>query len=162
MVVMGRIHTPYGIRGWVNIFPDTEILDSLLDYPTWWINTQDAWRELELEVAKVHGDHLVAKLKGIDDRDQAFQLKGRQIAVPRSQLPEPEAGEYYWSDLVGMAVNNLQQIDFGRVDEVFATGANDVLVVKGDRERLIPFVDQVVQTVDPQNRRIVVDWDADF
>lgn len=162
LVVMGRIAVPYGVRGWINVLPDTEMLDGLFDYPVWWVNMEGGWQEFPVEDAKVHGDHLVAKLEGIADRDQAFRLKGKQIAVPREQLPEPEEDEYYWSDLVGLEVVNVRHEKLGRVAEVFATGANDVMVVKGERERLIPFIEQVVLEVDPAQKRITVDWDADF
>jgi 16S rRNA processing protein RimM len=162
LVVMGRVTVPYGLKGWVNVQPDTELLDGLFDYGGWWIQTEAGWREFVLEVAKVQGDHLIAKLEGVSDRDQAFKLKGRQIAVPRELLPEPEDDEYYWSDLVGLKVENTQQVQFGEITELFATGANDVMVVKGDRERLIPFIDQVVLEVDIPGKRMLVDWDAEF
>jgi len=162
LVVMGRIAVPYGVRGWVNVNPDTELLDGLFDYPVWWIQTEAGWRGFCVEEAKVHGDHLVAKLESVEDRDQAFKLKGKPVAVPRDELPEPEEDEYYWSDLVGLEVENLQHVTLGTIAELFATGANDVIVVKGDRERLVPFIDQVVLEVDLAAKRMVVDWDADF
>jgi 16S rRNA processing protein RimM len=162
MVVMGRIAAPYGVLGWVNVLPDTELLDGLFDYPAWWVQVDGDWREFQVEEAKVHGDHLVAKLQGIADRDVALRHRGRLIAVPRGQLPEPEEGEYYWSDLIGLAVRNMQGIELGRVKELFETGANDVLVVEGERERLIPYIDQVVLEVDVAGKRMVVDWDAEF
>ena len=159
---MGRIAVPYGLRGWVNVNPDTEVLDGLFDYPVWWEQTEAGWREFAVEDAKVHGDHLVAKLEGVSDRDQAFRLKGKTVAVPREELPEPDDDEYYWSDLVGLEVENLQQVKFGKIVELFATGANDVIVVKGECERLLPFIDQVVLEVDLAGKRMVVDWDAEF
>lgn len=159
---MGRIAVPYGVRGWVNVNPDTELLDGLFDYPAWWVKTEAGWRAFSVEDAKVHGDHLVAKFEGIEDRDQAFRLKGKPVAVPREELPEPEEDEYYWSDLVGMKVENLQHVKLGTIAELFATGANDVIVVKGDRERLIPFIDQVVLEVDLAGKHMLVDWDAEF
>lgn len=162
LVVMGRVTVPYGVRGWVNVQPDTEMLDGLFDYPIWWIQADGVWREFSVEEAKVHGDHLVARLEGVLDRDQAFRLKGKPIAVPREQLPEPDEDEYYWSDLIGLEVENLQQLNLGRITDVFATGANDVMVVNGERERLIPYIAQVVQQVDIDAKRMIVDWDADF
>ena len=159
---MGRIAVPYGLKGWVNVNPDTEMPDGLFDYPVWWVQLESGWREFDVIDAKVQGDHLVAKLDGIDDRDQAFSLKGKLLGVPREELPPAEDDEYYWSDLVGLAVENLQQVEFGTISEVFATGANDVLVVKGERERLLPFIDQVVLEVDLANKRMLVDWDAEF
>lgn len=159
---MGRVAAPYGVHGWINVLPDTEYLDGLFDYPKWWVNTGSGWREFAVEDAKVHGDHLVAKLQGIADRDQAFLLKGKQIGVPRIELPPAEDGEYYWSDLIGLSVNNLEKICLGQVKEVFATGANDVLVVQGEQETLIPFIEKVVLDVNLAGKCITVDWDADF
>ncbi|MEZ0232698.1 MAG: ribosome maturation factor RimM [Methylophilaceae bacterium] len=162
MVVMGRIVAPYGIYGWLKIQPDTEILDGLLDYQFWWLGRGDQWQKFSLETAKVHGQTLLVKLDGVNDRDAAFAFKGKQIAVPREELPAPEDNEYYWSDLIGLKVTNQQQVEFGLITDVFETGANDVLVVKSDQERLIPFIDQVVLEVDIQAKTMLVDWDADF
>jgi len=162
MVVMGRIVAPYGVQGWVKIQPFTETLDSLFDYEHWWINEAAGWREGEVEEARVHGKVLVAKFSGCDGREAALALRGKDIAVSRDELPPAGDGEYYWSDLIGLNVRNLQQENLGQVKEVFATGANDVLVVQSDRERLIPFTSQVVQEVDLTTGLILVDWDADF
>jgi 16S rRNA processing protein RimM len=164
---MGRIVAPYGVKGWIKIIPDTETLDGLFDYETWWIGKDDHWQELQVESAKVHGDVLVAKLEGIEERDGAFACKGKLVAVPRASLPEPDEGEYYWSDLIGLTVKNQQDIVLGTISEVFETGANDVMVVQyedatGKRERLVPFIAQVVLEVDLQNRTMQVDWDEDF
>lgn len=164
---MGRIVAPYGVYGWLKVLPDTEVLDGLFDYDAWWIGKQDDWREVVVEQAKIHNDVLVVKLAGVDDRDQAFACKGLQVAVPRDALPVPDENEYYWSDLIGLAVKNQQDVDFGYVTDVFETGANDVLVVKmgkenGNIERLIPFIDQVVIAVDVVAKTMLVDWDADF
>jgi len=167
MVVMGRIVAPYGVLGWLKVLPDTEAIDGLFDYPTWWIGKDDQWREMQVQDAKIHNDVLVVKLKGVDDRDAAFACKGKQVAVPRESLPEPEENEYYWSDLIGLAVKNKQGDDFGQIVDVLETGANDVLVVntgkeRGNVERLLPFIDQVVLEVDLNAKSMLVDWDADF
>jgi 16S rRNA processing protein RimM len=183
LVVMGRVVAPYGVFGWLKVVPDTEALDGLFDYDTWWLGMGNDWREMVVETAKIHNDVLVVKLEGIDDRDAAFACKGKQIAVPRDALPEPEVNEYYWSDLIGVRVKNKQDIDFGLITEVFETGANDVLVVKPEvassevvksavvdkdaakekpLERLIPFIDSVVLEVDLATKTMLVDWDADF
>lgn len=168
MVIMGRVVAPYGIFGWLKIQPDTETLDSLFDYPDWWLGRDGQWQKFEVEHAKIHGNTLLVKLDGVSDRDAAFKLKGKQVAVPREQLPEPDADEYYWSDLIGLQVTNQQQVALGEVVDVFETGANDVLVVKqkpggeGERERLIPFIAQVVLEVDTAGKTMLVDWDAEF
>lgn len=175
MVVMGRVVAPYGVFGWLKVVPDTEAFDGLFDYDSWWLGKGNDWRELLVETAKIHNDVLVVKLKGIDDRDAAMACKGKQIAVPRSQLPEPEDDAYYWSDLIGLRVTNKQAVEFGRIVEVFETGANDVIVVQADtsaidgdasktkaQERLLPFVADVILEVDLPNQTMLVDWDADF
>jgi 16S rRNA processing protein RimM len=179
MVVMGRVVAPYGVFGWLKIVPDTEAFDGLFDYETWWLGKGDDWREMVVETAKTHNDVLVVKLKGIDDRDAALACKGKQIAVPREQLPEAEEDEYYWSDLIGIRVKNKQDVDFGLIVDVFETGANDVIAVRADavrqdvgadkavanekpQERLLPFIDAVVLEVDIAAKTMLVDWDADF
>ena len=167
MVVMGRIVAPYGVFGWLKVVPDTEAFDGLFDYDTWWLGKGDDWREYQVETAKVHNDVLVVKLVGIDDRDAAFACKGKQVAVPREQLPEPGDNEYYWSDLIGLNVKNQQGVDFGSIIDVFETGANDVLVVKKDdapknEEKLLPFIAAVVLEVDLEAKTMLVDWDEEF
>ena len=162
LVVMGRVVAPYGVFGWLKIVPDTEEFDSLLDYKTWWIGKDSDWRELAVKEAKIHNDVLVVKLQGIEDRDAAVACKGKQIAVPRASLPKLKSEEYYWSDLIGLAVKNLQHVDFGKITDVFATGANDVIVATGDKERLIPYIAQVILEVDLEAKTILVDWDAEF
>ena len=162
MVIMGHVSAPFGVRGWVKIRPYTEMLDSLLDYPVWWLGKGDAWREYSVLEADVHGKGLIARLEGCNGRDSAEALKGNQIALPREQLPDVEDNEYYWSDLIGLNVVNLQGVDLGKVSELLETGTNDVLVVKGERERLIPFVDHFILDVDLVKGSVRVDWDADF
>jgi len=164
LVVMGRVVAPYGVLGWLKIHPDTETLDSLLDYETWSIGKDDNWRELKVESAKIHNDVIIVKLQSIDDRDAAFACKGKQIAVPRASLPKLEGEEYYWSDLIGLDVKNQQNVDFGKITDVFATGANDVIIAKSDggQERLIPYIAQVILEVDLEAKTMLVDWDEDF
>ena len=91
---MGRIVAPYGVLGWVKVLPDTEVLDGLKAYKNWWIGKADHWQEYQLKKLKIHNDVLVVKLDGVDDRDAAFSLKGKQIAVPKSELPETEPDEF--------------------------------------------------------------------
>jgi 16S rRNA processing protein RimM len=162
LVIMGRIVAPYGVKGWVKVLPDTEALDGLLDYQTWQIGKDDDWKSIELKSGKLHNDVLVVKLEGINDRDAAFACKGLQVAVPRDLLPELDDSEYYWSDLIGLAVKNQQGVEFGQIVDVFETGANDVIVVKGEIERLIPFAEQTIIEVDIKQQTMLVDWDKDY
>ena len=164
LVIMGRIVAPYGVFGWLKVLPETEALDGLLDYKTWWVGKDNDWRELKVEEAKIHNDVLVVKLQGITERDGALACKGKQVAVPRALLPKLKGDEYYWSDLIGLNVKNLQEVDFGKIIDVFATGANDVIATKSEAgiERLIPYIDGTILEVNMVAKTMLVDWDADF
>ena len=164
MVIMGRIAAAHGIRGLVKIQPFTEYLDSLLDYRTWWIGHEHGpWREVKVEQCEVHSKTLVAQLPDCPDRTAAEKLKGLLIAVPRSSLPTQDEGEYYWSDLIGLAVMNEAGVPLGTVKNLLETGANEVLSVQGDSgEILIPFVASAIKQVDLKSRTILVDWSAEY
>lgn len=163
---MGRINAPFGVKGWVKIQPFTETLDALLDYPDWQIGKGSQWRDIKVEEAALHGDFIVAKLAGCNDRDAAFALRGQEIAVDREALPDAEEGEYYWEDLIGLTVVNREGVELGRVSKLLETGAHDVLVITGEKEAgkeiLIPFVAVYVLNVDLAQRRIEVDWGLDY
>jgi len=162
MVVMGRIAGAFGIKGWVKVQTFTQSIDGLLAYPTWWLSEGSTWRENKVEEAAVHGRSVIAKLSGVDDRDAAAQLRGTEVAIPRAALPANAGGEYYWSDLIGLQVTNLQGVHLGRVAQLLETAAQQVLLIEGERERLIPFLESVVVSVDVAGGSLVVDWDADF
>jgi 16S rRNA processing protein RimM len=162
LVAMGRVLAPYGVKGWVKIQPFTQRPESLIDYPEWRLQKGDVSQARTVEAAKVHSNAVVAKLQGVDDRDQAAMLCGMQVAVSRGEFPDPGPGEYYWADLIGLTVLNEAGVTLGHVTEVLETGANDVLVVGGERERLLPFIGPVIRQVDVAGGRIVVDWDADY
>lgn len=160
---MGRVSGAWGVRGWLRVRSDCEPAEQLLGYSTWRLKTADGWSSHALEAGRTHGGGLVVKLAEIDDRERARALAGADIAVERSAMPALEEGEYYWADLIGLAVETRDGRALGRVSGLMATGANDVLVVDGDRERLVPFIDgQVVLEVDLRARRIEVDWDPEF
>lgn len=170
MVVMGHIMGPFGISGWVKIYPYTEYTDGLLEYSSWWLSKENGeWQEVQVVTIHINGNTLNAKLKEYTDRTQALRLKGMQIAVPRSQLPVlPEDGDlgYYWSDLIGAEVVNLKDEKLGKVAGLLETGANDVLRIqhagKEEKEILIPFIEQVIIKVDLKLSRIIVDWGTDY
>lgn len=159
---MGRVLGPFGVRGWVKLKTFTENLENLAGYPTWWVTVAGNEKPMRLEDVEIHSSHMVAKLAGVDDRDQAFALRGAEVSIPREALPPAEEGEFYWADLVGLDVVNLQGEHLGQVIDLLETGANDVLVVKGDRERLLPYVDAIVLEVNLAESKIRVDWGLDY
>ena len=140
----------------------TEPREAILDYPQWFLRQQGDWRVADVTAGRRHGKTIVAGFADVTDRDAAAALIGSDIAVERDEMPDPGDGRYYWSDLEGMRVVHRDGTDLGRVRRLMATGANDVLVVAGERERLIPFVaEQVVLDVDLAAGVIRVDWEWD-
>lgn len=162
-VVIGKVTGLYGVKGWVKLMSWTDPREDILDYRAWQLKLDGAWREWVVAEGRPQGKTIIARLQGMEDRDQAARLIGAEIAVQRDQLPPLKPGEYYWADLIGMKVQAADGRSFGEVEAMMETGANDVLVVQGDRQRLIPFIPgQVVREVDMDQGLIQVDWDPDF
>lgn len=162
-VVVGRISGLYGVRGWCKIYSWTEPRENILKYSPWYIKQGGEWQEHKLAGGKRHGKGVVAQLKDCDDRDTAAGFVNAMIAVKREQLPPAEEGEFYWSDLIGLVVKTTEGIELGKVKQMMPTGSNDVLVVDGDRERLIPFIQEdIIKKVDLDAAVIEVDWDPEF
>ncbi|HSP00179.1 MAG TPA: ribosome maturation factor RimM [Thioalkalivibrio sp.] len=162
-IVLGRVTGLYGVQGWVKVFSDTRPREAITRYDPLMLGHEGNWREAPVDGAKAHGKGVIIKFQGCDDRDAAAALMGQEIAVWRDQLPPLPDGEYYWADLVGLQVINEEGVQLGTVDSLFETGANDVIVVKGERERLIPYVSgDVVRKVDLAAGTLTVDWDPDF
>ncbi len=163
-VTLGRISAAHGIQGWVRVHSDTDPRENIIAYSPWCLIRGGQHRTWKVNAGRVQGKAVVAKLAGCNDRDSAEALVGAEIAIPRSRLPAiTEPGEYYWTDLVGLTVHSVCGVELGRVERLFETGSNDVMVVQGDRERLIPYIwQQVVRVVDLDAGVMQVDWDPDF
>lgn len=159
----GKISGVFGIKGWVKVFSYTEPKENILAYSPWLVRKDNSVREFKVVQGKAQGKAIVAHLQGIDDRDAAAALQGAEIEILYSQLPQAGQGSYYWADLVGLKVVTMEGAALGVVDHLLETGANDVLVVIGERERLIPFLQpQTVTRVDLEAGLLVVDWDPEF
>ncbi|HYG06097.1 MAG TPA: ribosome maturation factor RimM [Stenotrophomonas sp.] len=163
-ILLGRVVGAFGIRGEAKIESWTEPRLSIFRYQPWILRAPNGEeRELSGARGRESGKHLIATLPDVADRDLVEAMRGTEIYVARSALPPPKPDEYYWVDLEGLAVRNLEGVELGTVSHLFSTGANDVLAVRGDRERLIPFVlPDFVHSVDFEANLIVVDWDPDF
>jgi 16S rRNA processing protein RimM len=161
-VRLGRICGVFGVQGWVKVFSETRPREAIVNYSPWFVKIGETWREIEVEAGRAQGQGVVVKLAGIDDRDHAAGLLGAAIAVKPEQLPPLKRGEYYWAQLVGLEVINLQGARLGKVIGLFETGANDVIVVRGGRERWLPATPAVIRDVDLPAGVLRVDWDADF
>jgi len=163
LVKVGRISGVYGVKGWVKIFSYTTPRENILSYSPWLLCVEGDWHSIKVIEGRRHGKGVVAHLDGYEDTDSIRSIMDAEIAVYRYQLPATSAGEYYWSDLIGLKVVTVDGVELGKVDHLMGTGANDVLVVKNDRERLIPFVlDEIVIGIDTQKGILKVNWDPDF
>jgi 16S rRNA processing protein RimM len=161
VVSLGYISGVHGVRGEVKVHSWTRPRAAIFDYQPWLLGEDR--KRVAIEAGRVQGRTLVASLPGVTSRDTARSLVDSEIAVFREQLPATGDGEYYWADLVGLEVITVTGEPLGTVQRLMETGANDVLVVVGERERLIPYVrDRYVVAVDLDGRRLVVDWDPDF
>jgi len=162
LVCVGHILGAQGIKGWVRVFSNTSPRDNIVKYSPWIIEQGDELNAVSIS-GRSQGKNIVAQLDGCDNRSAAEALTGCRILIDPAQLPRLQAGEYYWSDLIGLQVESLQGEPLGTVASMLETGADDVLVVSGERERLIPFViGDIVQEVDLERQRMVVDWLPDY
>jgi 16S rRNA processing protein RimM len=163
-VPLGKISGVLGLQGWIKVFSDTDPREGIVSYTEWTLLKGEQTVGVATVLSgKRHGKGVVVKLKGVDDRTAAELLIGHTIAVARDVLPTLNDDEYYWSDLIGIEVETVEGVVLGVIKSLFATGANDVIVVSGDRERLVPWIrGQVVKSIDLKTRRMQVDWDPDF
>ena len=161
-LLLGQINGVFGVKGWVKVFDYSRDRGGILDYPRWLLDQEGGWKEVAVLTGQRHGKGVIAHLENCTGRDEAMTLVGMKIAVWSSWLPPASEGEFYWYQLRGLTVINLEGEVLGKVDHLMETGANDVLVVKSDRDRLIPYVPNTVHEVDLEHCRILVDWDTQF
>ena len=172
MIVLGRLVAPYGVRGWFKLHAFAGDPAAWCAMPQWWLAADPeqeagAWQAYRLEQVREHGKGLIAKLVGVDDRTAAEALQGSYVGAPREAMPATDDDEFYWDDLVGLAVVNAKGESLGRVSSVISAAASDVLVVhegegEQQQERLLPFVGSVVLDVNVSAGEIRVDWERDW
>jgi len=161
-VCVGHILGAQGIKGEVRVFSNTEPRENIVSYSPWLIGINGQMQKIAVK-GRLQGKNVIAELAGFEDRDQVTAIIGCKIYILPKQLPVLESGEYYWSDLIGIEVYSLQAEALGTIDSMMETGASDVMVLKGDKERLIPFViDDIVREIDLVNAKMIVDWHPDY
>jgi 16S rRNA processing protein RimM len=173
-VEVARIADAWGIKGWFKVLPHSASPEALFSSKRWYLlpaekgaKTFSGTALLRLREAKEHSDAVVASAHDVDDRDAAQALKGARVFIPRSSFPTTGTDEYYWIDLIGLAVVNREGMKLGQVKELLSTGPQTVLVIEYRQdgkvsERMIPFVSAFVDEVDLPGKRIKVDWQADY
>lgn len=158
-VIIGRLGAAYGIKGWLHLISFTDPISNIFSYKNWQLKKNGQTLPIRLEAHKAHGKGYVIKIRDINDRELAAQHKGLEITIDRSELPQPKNEEYYWSDLVGLSVSTTTGESLGVIDYLFETGANDVIVTKGDKQHFIPYIDGVIISVDLSTNNMTVEWE---
>ena len=161
MITIGKFGRPHGIVGWLRLISFTDPRENIFHYPQWFIETEQQWQPLPYQDYEIQPQQFLVKLADCHTPEQAARYTNKSIAIPREELPALSEDEYYWSDLEGLTVINTQGITLGKIDHLLATGANDVMVVKGEKEILIPYINSVLRKIDLKQGRILVDWDLD-
>lgn len=169
---VGFVFGAYGVAGWVRIRPFSEDADALLSVKTWWID-KPTLHDVDVKQCKLHGGDVVAQLVGVTDRNVAEALKGAAVSIPRSRFPVLSEDEFYWTELIGLEVENLQGESLGSVTDMMSNGPQSILRIKpatsaeaasddAAQERLIPFVEAFIIKVDKEAKKITVDWGLDY
>jgi len=160
-ILVGKISNPHGIKGWVKVISFTDPIENILSYKKWTISDNETEKTYCLEDSRIQGNKIVIKLEGVNNRDDADLLKNLQIEVNRSDLPKLDENSYYWEDLVDFNVIDINGMHVGKVDSLFRTGSNDVLVIinKTKQRLLVPFIMvEVIKYVDLDKELISIDW----
>ncbi len=161
LVPLGIICGVYGLKGWIKVHSWTRPREAILNYQPWLVGKEQ--KPVRISEGRLQGKRVVALLQGSVNREQARDQVGLEIAVVREQMPEPATGDYDWTDLVGLSVVTKDGAQLGHIERMMETPAHDVMVITGERERLIPFVwGQFVIGVDLDAGHLVVDWDPEF
>ncbi|SFV86287.1 16S rRNA processing protein RimM [hydrothermal vent metagenome] len=146
----------------MKIFSHTNPRENILTYKPWHIEVSEQWQTLEFTNGRVQGKTIVAKIKEIDNREQARDLIGTDIYIEKSQLPKLDGGKHYWKDLIGLEVIGKTGFAFGKVENLMDTGSNHVIVVRGEKEYWIPYVEPFLIETNLKEQKITVDWDENF
>ena len=161
-VILGEISGLFGVHGEVRVFDFSRRRGDILNFDPWMIGKDNGWQQVSVLKARHHLDTLVAQLEGFSDREVSRGLIGATIAIRDEQLPELDDGEYYWHQLEGLSVINESGEEFGIVEKMMETGANDVLVIRGRQQLLIPYTSSTIINVDLLERQIRVNWELDY
>lgn len=163
-VTIASFGKPFGVRGWIKVNSYLDPKASILEVKSWLVLKDDILQEITLAETRQHADNIIVKLPGYDSPEAVSKLTNTKIVTWRKDMPKLSQDEYYWSELIGLKVINLENIELGTVQDLMSTapGANDVLIVEGTRKRLIPYTSNVIKQVDQVNKIISVDWDHAF
>ena len=160
-LVIGRVSSPHGIKGWLKILSYTDPIENIFSYKSIFLKKRNNYLPFEIEDYSISGKIIRMKLKGVDDRNHSEEIADCEILINRNHLPEISSDSYYWADLIGFQVIRKDSENIGVLDSFLETGSNDVMVVvgKNNNRNLIPFINRdVIKTVDMKGKFIIVDW----
>lgn len=161
--VIGRFGATHGVQGWLRIQSFTEPAENIIQYREHWlIHTKGQTHAIQLLDHRWQHHKLIGQIEGYDIKEQAAALTNQLIWMATEYLPALPADQHYWHELKGMSVINTNGINLGTIDHIMNTGANDIIVVRGDRERLLPYLPHVVTQIDREQNMMTVDWDETF
>ena len=162
-LVMGQLVGSFGVKGWLKVRVFTEKVETLKNYKNWFVSSDEKnWSELFVEEVKINQERMMVKLKDIDDRTKADLFRNYWVGVSKNSLPKLNKNEFYWNDLIGCEIQNINGFLLGKVTGFIETGANDVFVVEGEKQRLIPYTKKIVKNIEWKQQQIIVDWDESF
>lgn len=178
LILVGRITSVFGIKGWVNVYSYTEPAENILSFKTWLLNPVEGdgqgkrkhtplardCVEVKLDDGQKNGKKVIAQIAECQSRDEALRFTRNDIFIHRDELPELD-DEVYWIDLEGLRVVNLEGTELGKIKSMMSTGANDVMVVcdQNGKEILIPYVeDHFVVELKLEEGWIKVDWESEI
>jgi len=163
LIIVGRFGASYGVKGWMKVHSFTQPHENIITYQPWLIKQQARWQPVSVTDCRQSGNNILAAIAGCETKEATSLYRNVDIAIQRQQLPALNTGEFYWADLQGLSVYTVSGDELGKIDYILPTGANDVLVVKGKREHLIPYLpNDVIKEIDLVIGKIIVDWDANF
>ena len=162
MLLVGKINGFFGNQGWIKILSYTKPRKNILEYQPWYFIDNDTYKVIEITSGREQSKTIVAQVKGINNRDEALQLIGKDLYINKDQLPELDNDEHYWHELTGFRVINKNEVDLGIVDYLVDTGSNHVLVTKGNTEHWIPYIEPFLVSIDKHKKVISVDWEENF
>jgi len=162
-IVIGRIGSTYGIKGWLKVQSFTAPETNIFDYQPWLYQKRGQWVVLECDTFEAKPERLLIHIKGYDNPEMAKQLTGLEIATTRDQLPKLPKGEYYWHDLIGLEVVTTKQVSLGKVKNILSNAAHPLLEIQGEKQHLLPLLfDKFIVEVNLSERKIIADWDPEF
>jgi len=161
-LLIGQINGLFGVQGWVKLFSHANPRKNILSYQPWHVEVDGQWKTLEIVKGRVQGKTIVAQLKDVNDREVARTYIGTDIYIERDQLPKLPKGEYYWDELTGLEVVNTTGVKLGKISYMVDTGSNNVMVINGEKEHWVPYIEPFLINIDMDTRKVLVDWDEDF